>query len=323
MALTNSQYDEIMRGYGAKQSLSRRELDLRTAEVLARAPEYGSLRAQIGTLAADSAKASIRGAALELNDIKASIDKIKDRMSALLKDAGFPEDYLEPVYECPVCKDTGYADGEKCRCFKQAAIDLLYRRSNIRQILQSENFDAFRLDYYNSDIYDSSTGLSARENAARVCEACREFVSSFPSGGNILFYGYTGVGKTFLSNCIAKALLDKSFSVLYLSAIELFNIFSEYDNTDGTGDEPSESQITDCELLIIDDLGTELSNAFTNSKLFYCINDRLLKGRSTIISTNLSQGELMNNYSERIFSRIKNSFKLYKLYGDDIRLIKK
>ena len=177
--------------------------------------------------------------------------------------------------------------------------------------------------YFNPDFYDNSTGLSARENAEKLREACKEFADAFPAGDNILFYGNTGVGKTFLSNCIAKALLDKSFSVLYLSAIELFNILSDYDKEDNADSELSESQITGCDLLIIDDLGTELSNAFTNSKLFYCINDRLLKGKSTVISTNLSPGELMNNYSERIFSRIKNSFKLYKLYGDDIRLIKK
>lgn len=323
MALTNSQYDEIMRAYGAKQTRSRRELDRRTAEVTLRLPEYSRLSSQIGALAADSARASIHGNSSELDGIRVSINEIKNRMNTLLTDAGFPADYLEPVYECPLCRDTGYIGNEKCSCFKQAAIDLLYRQSNIRKILQSENFDAFRLDYYNPDIYDNSTGLSARDNAAKLCEACRDFVDAFPAGDNILFYGNTGVGKTFLSNCIAKALLDKAFSVLYLSAIELFNIFSEYDREDLPDGEPSESRITDCDLLIIDDLGTELSNAFTNSKLFYCINDRLLKGKSTVISTNFSLGELMGNYSERIFSRIKNSFRLYKLYGDDIRLIKK
>ncbi|MBD5156248.1 MAG: ATP-binding protein [Butyrivibrio sp.] len=323
MALTNSQYDEIMRGYGAKQTFSRRELDRRTAEVTLRVPEYGRLASRIGALASESAKASIHGNTSELDGIRGSIDEIRIRMNTLLTEGGFPSDYLEPVYECPLCKDTGYIGNKKCRCFKQAAIDLLYRQSNIRKILQSENFDAFCLDYFNPDFYDNSTGLSARENAEKLREACKEFVDAFPAGDNILFYGNTGVGKTFLSNCIAKALLDKSFSVLYLSAIELFNILSEYDKEDSADSELSESQITGCDLLIIDDLGTELSNAFTNSKLFYCINDRLLKGKSTVISTNLSPGELMNNYSERIFSRIKNSFKLYKLYGDDIRLIKK
>lgn len=323
MALTNSQYDEIMRGYGVKQTVSRHELDRRTAEVYERVPEYSRLVSRIGELAADSARASIHGNTSELDGIKEAIDKIAGQMKELLTGADFPADYLEPVYECPLCKDTGYIGSEKCSCFKQAAIDLLYRQSNIRQILQTENFDTFQLDYFNPEVYDESAGLSSRENAAGLYKACQKFVHDFPAGENILFYGNTGTGKTFLSNCIAKALLDRSFGVLYLSAIELFNILSEYDKEDRADSDLSESQITGCDLLIIDDLGTELSNAFTNSKLFYCINDRLLKGRSTIISTNYSPRELMDNYSERIFSRIKNSFKIYKLFGDDIRLIKK
>lgn len=323
MALTNSQYDEIMRGYGIKQTVSRHELDRRTAEVYERVPEYSRLVSRIGALAADSARASIHGNNSELDGIREAIDKIDRRMKELLAEADFPADYLEPVYECPLCKDTGYVGSEKCSCFKQAAIDLLYRQSNIRQILQSENFDAFRLDYFNPEFYDDSAGLSSRENAAKLYKACQKFVQDFPTGENILFYGNTGTGKTFLSNCIAKALLDRSFGVLYLSAIELFNILSEYDKEDRAESELSESQITGCDLLIIDDLGTELSNAFTNSKLFYCINDRLLKGRSTVISTNFYLKEIMNVYSERIFSRIMNSFKIYKLFGDDIRLIKK
>lgn len=312
-----------MRGYGVKQTVSRHELDRRTAEVYERVSEYSRLVSRIGALAADSAKASIHGNTSELDGIKEAIAKIAGQMKELLTGAGFPADYLEPVYECPLCKDTGYIGSEKCSCFKQAAIDLLYRQSNIRQILQTENFDTFQLDYFNPEVYDESAGLSSRENAAGLYKACQKFVHDFPAGENILFYGNTGTGKTFLSNCIAKALLDRSFGVLYLSAIELFNILSEYDKEDREDSDLSESQITGCDLLIIDDLGTELSNAFTNSKLFYCINDRLLKGRSTIISTNYSPRELMDNYSERIFSRIKNSFKIYKLFGDDIRLIKK
>ncbi len=323
MALTNSQYDEIMRGYDEKQTRARHNLDMRTAEVYERVPEYVRLVQSLGSMASEAAKASIHGNSVKLDGIRASMDGLSLRMRALLKASGFPEDYLEPVYECPLCRDTGYSGGEKCSCFRQAAIDLLYRQSNIKNILQRENFDSFRLDYYRSDFHDPATALSARDNAAKVLGLCRDFADSFPSGGSLLFYGDTGVGKTFLSNCIAKALLDKAFSVLYLSAIELFNIFSDYGRTDEFSGPLSEEHITGCDLLIIDDLGTEVSNAFTNSKLFYCINDRLLNGRSTIISTNYSPKDLMDCYSERIFSRISNSYTLIKLYGDDIRLIKK
>ncbi len=319
MVLNNSQYDEIMREYNAKQTRTRHELDRKTAEVLIAVPQYKSLSDKISQLSVEAAKASIRGEDA-LPKLNSRICAIKGQMEEQLLSAGFPADYLTPVYECPVCRDTGYVGGEKCHCFIQASIDLLYRQSNIRQVLDKENFDNFSLDFYSTEYKDATTGLSPRENAARVLLKCREFTENFPSGENILFFGDTGVGKTFLSNCIAKELLDKAHSVLYLSSIELFQSFSAYSDNES---ESTQTQIIECELLIIDDLGTELSNSFTNSKLFYCINSRLLGGKSTIISTNLSLEELMHNYSERIFSRISSSYRLLKLFGDDIRLIKK
>lgn len=319
MVLNNSQYDEIMREYEARQTRTRHELDRKTAEVFIAIPEYKTLCDKISQLSVDAAKASLRGEN-RLSELDSQISSIRKQMVNALVLAGFPENYLTPSYKCELCKDTGYIGNDKCSCFIQAAIDLLYRQSNIKQILENENFDNFSIDYYSSEYTDSATGLTARDNASRVFSRCRDFADNFPSGENILFYGDTGVGKTFLSNCIAKELLDSAHSVLYMSAIELFESFSAYSDND---DDNIQSHITECELLIIDDLGTELSNSFTNSKLFYCINSRLLGGKSTIISTNLSLEELMNNYSERIFSRISSSYKLFKLFGDDIRILKK
>ena len=319
MVLNNSQYDEIMREYGVRQTRTRHELDRRTAEVLSAVPEYKTLSDRISQLSVDAAKASLRGED-RLSQLNEQITSIRKQMTAALLNYGFSADYLTPEYQCPLCQDTGYIGNEKCSCFIQASIDLLYRQSNIQQVLKNENFDNFSLDYYSTEYTDSATGLTARDNAERVLSKCNDFVNNFPSGANILFYGDTGVGKTFLSNCIAKELLDKAHSVLYMSAIDLFESFSSYPDNDSDN---YRSQIDDCELLIIDDLGTELSNSFTNSKLFYCINNRLLGGKSTIISTNLSLEELMNNYSERIFSRISSSYKLLKLFGDDIRIFKK
>ena len=318
MVLNNSQYNEIMREYNAKQMNTIHELDARTAEVYMAVPQYKTLSDRISSLSVDAAKAALRGENT-LSGLNSRIAQIQSQMSGLLVQAGFPKDYLTPHYVCPKCKDTGYIGNEKCSCFIQASIDLLYRESNITRYSSNETFDNFSLDFYSTEFTDSSTGLSSRDNAESVLSKCKDFVQHFPSGDNILFYGDTGVGKTFLSNCIARALLDNAHSVLYMSAIELFDSFSAYNEDDG-GMQP---QIEECELLIIDDLGTELSNTFTNSKLFHCINSRLLGGRSTIISTNFALNELMDAYSERIFSRISSSYKLLKLYGDDIRFIKK
>lgn len=296
MVLNNSQYNEIMREYNAKQMNTIHELDARTAEVYMAVPQYKTLSDRISSLSVDAAKAALRGENT-LSGLNSRIAQIQSQMSGLLVQAGFPKDYLTPHYVCPKCKDTGYIGNEKCSCFIQASIDLLYRESNITRYSSNETFDNFSLDFYSTEFTDPSTGLNSRDNAESVLSKCKDFVQHFPSGDNILFYGDTGVGKTFLSNCIARALLDNAHSVLYMSAIELFDSFSAYNEDDGG----MQSQIEECELLIIDDLGTELSNTFTNSKLFHCINSRLLGGRSTIISTNFALNELMDAYSERIF----------------------
>lgn len=317
MVLNNSQYDEIMREYSIKQSNSTYFLEKRTAEVFLSVPKYKEYRDLIALESVNAAKASVLGDSKKLESINSRIDELSSLMEQALISAGYPANYLTPVYECSKCQDTGYINNQKCTCFINASINLIYKQSNIQGILGPDNFSEFSLDYYPKNYIDDSTGISAFDNAASVLKACKDFVANFPSGENILFYGNTGVGKTFLSNCIAREVLNRDHSVLYLTAVQLFDLCSK-----SISDEEEDPFLSECELLIIDDLGTELSNSFTNSKLFECINKRLLNGQSTIISTNFSIQELMQNYSERIFSRISSSYKLYKLYGDDIRFKK-
>ena len=324
MKLNNSQYDTIMRMYDAKQSRARAEQNSRYEEINARLPEYDALRKESAEISAEAARAAVMGDMTKRARLADKLASINEEKHLLLAAAGYPEDYLDLHYECPACKDTGFIDGKKCNCFKQAAIDLLYNQSNIKKILLLENFSNFNYDWYSEDYVDPVSGISALENIINVTRDVNAFISDFPSGQNLLFYGDTGVGKTFLTHCIASELLGKGHSVLYLSAIDLFDLFSKYtfDNDSEANYRDAFSQILDCELLIIDDLGTELTNSFTNSRLFYCINERILTGLSTIISTNLSLEELMNTYSERIFSRLTMSYGIYKIFGDDIRLKK-
>lgn len=325
MALTNSQYNAIMREYNNRQTLSRHILEERTQKVYSVVPEYKEYLTQISLLSIDAAKFSLSGDNEALSNLHNNIELLRSKMDQALIDGGFPHDYLEPVYSCSACKDTGYIDNSKCTCFKQATINLLYEQSNLTDILNSENFDTFSLKYYSNNSIDPITGLTPQDNAKKVLSICQEYVTNFPCGDNILFYGNTGVGKTFLSNCIAKALLDKAHSVLYMSAIDLYENLSNKsaDNYTGIETPALEEQIMTCDLLIIDDLGTELVNSFTSSRLFHCLNNRLQSNLSTIISTNFTLQELMATYSERIFSRISSSYKLLKLFGDDIRIIKK
>lgn len=324
MKLTNSQYDAIMRQYDAKQSISRNTLAKRTNEVNSRIPEYAELTQETTSLYASAARNALLGNPADREALKTRLAELNLRKKELLESHGFSPDYLEPVYECNLCKDTGMNNGAKCSCFIQASIDLLYNQSKIKKILRLENFSNFNYDWYSESYIDANTGVSALENILNVTREADEFISSFPNGGNMLIYGNTGVGKTFITHCIAKELLDKGHSVLYLSAVDLFEIFSKhtFDNNNDTDSREYVSQILDCELLIIDDLGTELANSFTNSKLFYCINERINQELSTIISTNLNLPDIMNMYSERIFSRLTMSYKFYKIFGDDIRLKK-
>lgn len=315
MFLTNSQYEEIMSGYSIRQNDAYREQAERIDEVYRNVPEYKALHDKISQISSEATVCAIKGDRSLLDTLESRIAAINSEMEKLLKEHGYSPDYLKPVYVCAKCKDTGFIRQEKCSCFIQASIELLYRQSNLANTIGDCCFDNFRLDYYPETLVDNATKLSAKDNARRVLDCSRAFVYNFPSGENLLFYGDTGVGKTFLSNCIARELLNRGNSVLYLSATSLFEKFSDYENKDTT-------QVFDCDLLIIDDLGTELSNNFTNSKLFECINQRLLYGKSTIISTNLTIKGIMERYSERIFSRISSSYKLLKMYGDDIRFKK-
>ena len=213
----------------------------------------------------------------------------------------------------------------KCHCFKKAIVDYLYTQSNLKDILDKENFSTCSLTYYSRNHIDPLTGRSSLESMETALNVCHNFVDTFSEEfHNILLYGDTGVGKTFLSHCIAKELMDSAYSVIYFTAAGLFDILAE--NTFGkrqNKDSDVFEHIYDCDLLIIDDLGTELPNSFTVSQLFICLNERILRQKSTIISTNLALDDIKTIYSERTFSRISSNYTILRITGDDIRIQKK
>ena len=186
MVLTNSQYDEIMRAYSARQFRAKNELDRRTAEVLLAIPEYKPLLDQISNLSVNAAKASLKGDSNVFATLKNDIGAIQSRLSQLLVQAHFPADYLTTQYECPLCQDTGYIGNRKCSCFKQAEINMLYNQSNLKDKLSTENFNTFSLQYYSTQQTDSATGLTPQDNARKVLGICRDFVKTFPAGRNLL-----------------------------------------------------------------------------------------------------------------------------------------
>ena len=323
MNLHNEQYDQIMLHYPELQSRAQRELDEKRDEVYRAIPELAELDTRARKISIGFVREADTGEAAT-GQYHRQMDEIKARRQALLAEHGWSEDYLEPHYECPDCRDTGYIGSEKCHCLKKQAIRLFYKQSNIESILTEENFAHFNLMLYPDDLVDPVTGSTSRDIMSEALELAHGFVDSFDKEHrNLLLYGDTGVGKSFLSHCIAKELLEKGHSVLYLDAIQLFELLEarQFDRELSYREKNSMiSYIIDSDLLIIDDLGTELSNGFTTSQLYHVIESRLTQGRSTIISTNLSIRELNELYSERIFSRIMSNYQNLRLVGDDIRL---
>ena len=322
MPLQNYQYDTIMREYNRRQARNRHVQEEHLAEAYGKIPRLREIDEEVATLSARKARALISRQETGIEDLRNDIALLSQERTALLLSSGYPADYLEMSYTCPLCQDTGYIGSQKCTCFRKAEIELLYTQSNLKEILEKENFDHFSFDFYSDTITNDSTGLTERETARRAYNLAREFIADFDNSfQNLFFYGDTGVGKTFLSHCIAHDLLDSAHCVLYFSAFELFDFLAS-SAFSRSSDAPDDEPIFDCDLLIIDDLGTELTNSFVSSQLFLCINERIMRKKSTIISTNLKLEDFSATYSERTFSRIASNYRMTKLIGKDIRIQK-
>lgn len=328
MGLKNYQYNKILRDYDRKQLENKHNLDLRVKEAYEKIPKLKEIDNTMIAAAMENAKILMANSNndMPIDELKKTAKIAKTKRETLLLEHGFPKDYLDIQYQCKDCKDTGYTINDKCHCFKQSIVNILYSQSNIKTAIKKENFSNFSFDFYPDNYIDESIGLSPRQNMEKVVKQSKDFINNFDSDfQNLLIYGNTGVGKTFISNCIAKELLDRSYTVIYLTSFQLFDILEK--NKFNKDDDSQEVQnqfnfILSCDLLIIDDLGTELTNSFINTQLYLCINERYLREKSTIISTNLSLDNINDKYSERIFSRLVSNYTLLKIIGSDIRFIK-
>lgn len=326
MALSNSQYDAIMRIYSKRQFQDKHEQDERIAEVYEKVPQIEALSDEITATMAQAARKLLAGDRAAADKLKKDAAFLKEQKQRYLEQNGYSADYLELQYVCPDCKDTGYADGKKCHCFRHMEIEVLYDQSNIREVLERENFETLSMEYYDKNRIDEKTGMTVYDYMAMVIEECRSYVERFKTEkGSILFTGNTGCGKTFLSNCIARELIRRYFSVVYLTATDMFDILagSRFNGNDDDAAKDKAAYILECDLLIIDDLGTELINTFTASQMFYCVNERLNRKKGTIISTNLTLNELQDAFTERVTSRIVSSYQVIPLIGDDLRLVRR
>ncbi len=331
MGLTNYQYNQIIRQYDDIRSANAGRLEDRKSEIRRKLPEYAELEREIVDLSISCATRTLSSDAAEAAANIAALDKelgvLAEKKKAILVRAGYPVNYLEAVYSCPDCKDTGYIGNRRCHCFKQAVADLIYRQSNLKGILERENFESFSMDFYSKTCIDPVTGESSYDIMKGNYEKAQRFVKEFGTkreAENLILYGTAGLGKTFLSNCIAGALLEKGVTVLYLTSHSFFEALARdmRRNDDPEEGLMSSDYILTSDLLIIDDLGAELSTAFTVSKFNYCLNERLLRNKATILSTNLMLDAIEGVYGDRNFSRIIGNFTPLYFYGDDIRIQK-
>lgn len=326
MLFNEAQYDEIMQVYYNHQTENRAEEERRKAEIYEKIPRIKEIDSTIAVSSIDAARAKLRGTNDRINETKKLNRSLIEEKEALLTEHGYALDYLKPIYTCPICQDTGNVGNDYCTCFKQATITMLYRQSTLSNILETENFEHFDLSYYPKSS-DEVHPYTPYDNMSNILDKAKDFVSNFDEqGGNLLFYGETGLGKTFLSNCIAKSLLDTRHTVLYQTAIHLFEEVcgdAVMRNKSNTKNREIYDYLYRCDLLIIDDLGTEYTNSFVSSELYDILNTRMREGKSTLISTNLNLKELNERYSDRILTRILGEYKVFNFYGSNIRLAKR
>lgn len=262
----------------------------------------------------------------KIEDLKFQIKKLRDKKYTMLNSIGLPQDYLDIIYTCNKCKDTGYIVNQKCSCFYKNLSSIYLEESDLKILMDKNNFDNFDFSYFSKNIVRNYS-ISPEENIKNIYRNILNFIKNFNDiNTNLLFTGECGSGKTFLSHCIAKDLLEKGYLVIYKTSEDLFSELHKYYSFKSSDFSKNieDSILMQCDLLIIDDLGTESPNNFYYSYFFNFLNKRILLGKKILISTNFTLKDLQHHYSDRISSRIFGNFSIFNFFVDqDIRIQKK
>lgn len=318
----------LLRGLEARRDARARLLGERRQEVYARMPRVRQIDDTLRTTAA----AVLRTALESGDDPAAAVERLRAQNLALqrerirlLVDSGLPADFLEDQPDCPLCGDLGYVGTAPCKCLKKLYAERLTEQLSTILPIADQNFESFRLDYY-GDAVDSRLGVSPRENMEYNLDICAEYAHHFSrQSPNLLLFGSSGLGKTFLSTCIAKTVSEFGFSVAYDTAIHVLGCYEsvKFGNADASQAQQAIRKFEHADLLILDDLGTEMSTAFTTSVFYSLINTRLMARRPMIVNTNLRPDEFEKRYSGAIASRLLGDFTPLRFFGEDIRQIKR
>ncbi len=314
--MDSSIFDKAQSIMTNRRARAESENEMRIAEINAKLPQIREVNDVLINTGRDLIRIISEGN--KYGDVNAKIEQLRqynlgaqEMSKKLLEQNGYPADYLDVHYSCPFCRDTGYFDGRFCECFKKLCGKLSTDELNKNAKLALSSFDTFSLSYYKGDDYFTMNN---------ILEFTRQYAETFtPDSGSIFMFGPTGLGKTHLSLAAANRILEKGYSVIYDSAINILRKiekehFSREHNSDMI------DLVIETDLLILDDLGTEYETAFYNATIYNIINTRLNSGKPTIISTNLDFGGIKQRYDERVVSRIVAAYTCLEFKGDDIRL---
>jgi len=316
----------LARARAQKEDMRRRAMaedERRRTVAYARVPELRTIDSRLVALMGEVVSAAM-GQGRPMEEIKAESLDIQSRRAEILEENGWPMDWLDGAWSCPRCRDTGYVESRPCDCLLK-----LYEQERTKDLsallkLGNESFETFDLTYY-EDQFDPDTRVSPRKHMKTVLDFCRDYANDFgKNADNLLFWGGTGLGKTFLSACIARVVSRKGYSVVYETVVEALAAFENQKFRDGQDDADARvARMLSCDLLILDDLGTEMITEFSKSAVYMLINSRLLSGKKTIISTNLSPDKIETTYTPQIASRLAGEYQELPFVGRDIRILRK
>lgn len=329
--MENSILKTLLSEYDYKREFAEKDLLKRKDILYAKNPRLLEIEKSLNNYSISTVKKMlITNDSNLLLELQEKYVSLKSERNNILKSLNLDENFLKPHYECTLCNDTGFINNlnsasTMCSCLKQKIYNLEYNKSNLNS-LANQTFDKFNFDLFsnNADKNLYNSDISPRENIKIIKKICEDFINNFDSTDekNLLFIGNTGLGKTFLSSCIANELLRKGKTILYQTAPNMLDSIIDCKFNKENSNPNTINNILSVDLLIIDDLGTESINSMKFSELFNIINTRLLNSSKTIISTNLNLKNLFSTYDERIVSRFAENYNICRFFGEDIRLKK-